>query len=99
MRARTSPAPSPWPSDRESVSKASGVPRTMKFPDGFLWGTATAAHQVEGSNLNCDSWLLEHIKGTLYADVSGDACDQYHRYRDDMALLASLGFNSYRFSI
>ncbi len=71
----------------------------MKFPDGFLWGTATAAHQVEGSNLNCDSWLLEHIKGTLYADVSGDACDQYHRYRDDMALLASLGFNSYRFSI
>jgi len=71
----------------------------MKFPSGFLWGTATAAHQVEGGNLNCDSWLLEHLDSTIYTESSGDACDHYHRYADDMALLAALGFNAYRFSI
>jgi len=71
----------------------------MKFPHGFLWGTATAAHQVEGSNLNSDAWLLEHVDGTVYCEPSGDACDHYHRYREDIGLLAALGFNTYRFSI
>jgi beta-glucosidase len=71
----------------------------MRFPEGFLWGAATAAHQVEGGNTNCDSWLLEHVNGTIYSEPSGDACDHYHRYRSDIALLASLGFNAYRFSI
>jgi beta-glucosidase len=71
----------------------------MRFPDGFLWGTATAAHQVEGGNVNSDNWLLEHVPGTLYAEPSGDACDHYHRYAEDIALLAELGFNTYRFSI
>ena len=71
----------------------------MKFPSGFLWGTATAAHQVEGGNINCDSWLLEHLDSTIYTESSGDGCDHYHRYADDMALLAKLGFNAYRFSI
>ena len=33
------------------------------FPDGFLWGVATAAHQVEGNNVNSDTWLLEHLPG------------------------------------
>ncbi|MBN2393087.1 MAG: family 1 glycosylhydrolase [Anaerolineae bacterium] len=71
----------------------------MKFPKGFLWGTATAAHQVEGNNVNSDNWLLEHMPGTIYAEPSGDACDHYHRYPEDIALLAELGFNTYRFSI
>jgi len=71
----------------------------MKFPRGFLWGAATAAHQVEGGNINSDAWLLEHVDGTVYAEPSGDACDHYHRYPEDIALLASLGFNAYRFSI
>jgi beta-glucosidase len=71
----------------------------MEFPKGFFWGTATAAHQVEGGNTNCDSWLLEHLTGTIYSEPSGDACDHYHRYAEDIALLAALGFNSYRFSI
>jgi len=71
----------------------------MRFPLGFLWGAATAAHQVEGSNTNCDSWLLEHVDGTIYTEPSGDACDHYHRYTEDIALLAQLGFNAYRFSI
>ena len=70
-----------------------------KFPEKFLWGTATAAHQVEGGNSNSDCWLLEHVKPTPFVEPSGDACDQYHLYRDDIALLAGLGFNSYRFSI
>jgi beta-glucosidase len=71
----------------------------MKFPRGFLWGTATAAHQVEGNNVYNDNWLLEHVPGTIYAEASGDACDHYHRYPEDIALLAELGFNMYRFSI
>ena len=71
----------------------------VNFPAGFLWGTATAAHQVEGNNLNNDSWLMEHLPGTIYAEPSGDACDHYHRYAGDIALLAELGFNLYRFSI
>ena len=69
------------------------------FPKGFLWGAATAAHQVEGNNVNSDVWVLEHVKPTMYAEPSGDACDHYHRYRDDIRVLASLGFNTYRFSI
>ena len=71
----------------------------VEFPKGFLWGTATAAHQVEGNNVNSDVWVLEHVPGTPYAEPSGDACDHYHRYREDIALLAELGFNTYRFSI
>jgi len=71
----------------------------FEFPQGFLWGTATAAHQVEGNNVNSDVWVMEHVPETPYVDPSGDACDHYHRYREDIALLAELGFNSYRFSI
>lgn len=69
------------------------------FPVDFLWGTATAAHQVEGNNTNSDFWVLEHLPDTVFAEPSGDAVDHYHRYADDIALLAELGFNSYRFSI
>ena len=64
------------------------------FPKNFLWGTATAAHQVEGSNVNSDFWLLEDTPGSPFVEPSGDACDQYHRYADDIAMLAALGFNS-----
>lgn len=70
-----------------------------KFPQDFLWGSATAAHQVEGNNTNSDFWLLEHLPGTIFTEPSGDAIDHYHRYPEDIALLAELGFNSYRFSI
>ena len=58
------------------------------FPDGFRWGTATAAHQVEGGNWNNDWWAWEHAEGTPCVEPSGDACDQFHRYDDDIALLA-----------
>jgi beta-glucosidase len=69
------------------------------FPRGFLWGTATAAHQVEGNNVNNDNWLMEHMPGTIFVEPSGDACNHYHRYREDITLLAELGLNLYRFSI
>jgi len=71
----------------------------FNFPDNFFWGTATAAHQVEGNNINSDGWVLEHVPGSIFAEPSGDACDHYHRYPSDIALLAELGFNMYRFSI
>jgi beta-glucosidase len=69
------------------------------FPLGFVWGAATAAHQVEGANTASDCWALEHAAPSVFAEPSGDAIDQYHRYEDDLALLAALGLNSYRFSI
>ena len=72
---------------------------TNPFPRDFLWGVATAGHQVEGNNVNSDTWFLEHLPGTIFAEPSGDAVDHYHRYREDIALIAGLGFNSYRFSV
>jgi len=69
------------------------------FPDRFLWGAATAAHQVEGNNVNNDWWVREHAPGTDLIEPSGDACDSYHRYREDIALLADIGLNTYRFSL
>ena len=72
---------------------------TLQFPDGFLWGAATAGHQIEGNNVNSDYWFLENIAPTTFVERSGDACDSYHRYAEDIALLAGLGLHCYRFSI
>lgn len=64
---------------------------------GFLWGAATAPHQVEGNNVNSDWWARElHTPGM---ERSGDAVDSYHRYAEDMRLLADAGLTSYRFGI
>jgi beta-glucosidase len=71
----------------------------IAFPQGFIWATATAAHQVEGSNWNNDWWEWEHTPGAGCAEPSGDACDHFHRYPDDIALLSDLGFGAYRFSV
>lgn len=70
-----------------------------KFEKGFLIGTSTAAHQVEGNNIYSDCWVMENIRHTLYADRSGDAVDHYNRYEEDIKLMAAAGFNAYRFSI
>ncbi|GGV42495.1 beta-glucosidase [Actinomadura cremea] len=64
---------------------------------GFLWGAATAPHQVEGNNVNSDWWLREELMPGM--ERSGDAIDSYHRYDEDMRLLAEAGLNSYRFGI
>ena len=65
----------------------------------FLWGAATAGHQVEGNLVNDDCWLLEHLPNSIFKEPSGDACDQYHLFESDIALLASFGLNTYRFSV
>ena len=70
-----------------------------RFPKGFVWGTATAAHQVEGGNWNNDWWAWEHTPGSPCQEPSGDACDHWHRWPDDVALVADLGFGAYRFSL
>jgi beta-glucosidase len=69
------------------------------FPDGFRWGTATAAHQVEGGNTNNDWWRWEHTPSSGVAEPSGDACDSWDRWAEDVALVADLGFDHYRFSV
>ena len=70
-----------------------------EFPTDFYWGSATAAHQVEGGNTNNDWWAWEHTPGSAAVESSGDAIDHYHRYDADFALLASLGQNAHRFSL
>ena len=70
----------------------------LTFPDNFLWGTATAAHQIEGNNTNSDWWRHEQTSGRV-AEPSGDATDSWHLYEVDLDIVQQLGLNSYRFSI
>ena len=65
----------------------------------FLWGVATGAHQSEGNNTSSDWWEFEHAAGTYIGEPSGDAVDGYHRWPDDMDLVAGAGFTDYRFGI
>ncbi|NPV88027.1 glycoside hydrolase family 1 protein [Coprothermobacteraceae bacterium] len=67
--------------------------------DKFLWGVATAAHQVEGGNFNNDWWLWEQQGGIKTGDSSAVACDHYHRYKEDFELIKFLNNNAYRFSV
>jgi beta-glucosidase len=70
------------------------------FPKGFLWGTSSAAHQVEGDNRNNDWWEWEQEPGHIAnGDRSGIACDSYHRYREDIALLREMRQNAHRMSV
>lgn len=88
-----------------SESRAAGVDAVNAFPQGFLWGAATAAYQVEGAwqedGKGESVWdRFAHTPGKIEDKSTGDvACDSYHRYRDDIALLKRLGLKSYRFSI
>lgn len=74
-----------------------------QFPAGFLWGVSTSAHQIEGAADQrepsvWDTFTAEpgHVKDGSTAAV---ACDHFHRYPEDVALLAGLGVDAYRFSI
>jgi beta-glucosidase len=69
------------------------------LPPGFEWAVATAAHQIEGGNWNNDWWRFEHTAGSGCTEPSGDACDSYNRFDEDVALVADLGFSHYRFSL
>ncbi|WP_084125351.1 glycoside hydrolase family 1 protein [Demequina sp. NBRC 110054] len=68
-------------------------------PEGWLWGAATAAHQIEGGNTNSDWWAFEHRPGSPAKESSGDACDSWHRWRDDLELVKEMGLDAYRMSI
>ena len=70
-----------------------------RFPEGFMVGAATAAHQVEGNNIHSDYWAMEHMKHTSFNEPSMDAVDHYNRYEEDIHLMAEAGLNTYRFSI
>lgn len=70
-----------------------------RFQEGFLWGAATSGHQTEGGNVASDSWAVENLPGTSFTEPSGDACDSYHRWAEDMDIVSQLGLNTYRFSL
>ena len=71
-----------------------------QFPQGFLWGTTSAAHQIEGDNKNCDWWEWEQTPGHIAnGDTSLVACDGYHRYREDFKLLREMNQGAHRMSI
>lgn len=74
---------------------------TFIFPRGFLWGTATAAHQVEGNNKNNNWWQWEHEEGRIInGDKSGLACDWWGgRWKEDFDRAAESGQNAHRLSI
>ncbi len=79
--------------------------KVLKFPPGFLWGTATSAYQVEGGNKN-DWWAWAYKKTPVFilkmekkVSKAGKACDHYNRYEEDFDLAKSLNQNAHRFSI
>jgi beta-glucosidase len=92
-----SPAPDTGP-----VPDPAALPR---FPAGFTWGTATAAYQIEGAvgedGRGTSVWdTFSHTPGRTHEGDTGDvACDHYHRYAEDVALMADLGTDAYRFSV
>jgi beta-glucosidase len=77
----------------------------LNFPENFLWGTATAAYQVEGAvdedGRGTSIWdTFSHTPGKVYRGDTGDiACDHYHRLEEDLDLMADLGLQAYRFSV
>lgn len=76
--------------------------RTYSFPPGFLWGTATSAHQTEGNNTYSDWWTWEQSKfsdNEYPLEPSGIACDAYNRYPEDLDLALKLNNNAVRLSI
>jgi beta-glucosidase len=77
---------------------------TTSFPDGFLWGASTAAYQIEGAvredGRGPSIWdTFTHLPGTILGEDTGDiACDHYHRWPEDVALMRELGIGAYRLS-
>jgi beta-glucosidase len=103
--ARTAPAAGPSSPLAASESGAPGAATAAPFPEGFLWGTATAAYQIEGAaseeGRGPSVWdVFSKKPGAVFEGHTGDvACDHYHRYKEDLGLLAELGVKSYRFSV
>lgn len=72
----------------------------FRFPKGFLWGTATSSHQIEGGNDKNDWWQWEEQAGHIEGGAkSGKAADSWHRWQEDLALARDMHLNAQRFSI
>jgi beta-glucosidase len=88
-----------------TATQASTATDAVRFPQGFLWGSATAAYQIEGAvaegGRTPSIWdTFSHTPGRVATGETGDvAVDHYHRFREDVALMARLGLTSYRFSV
>lgn len=101
--AAASGSASPDASPAASLQQSS--PEEYRFPQDFIWGAATAAYQVEGAwrddGKGESIWdRYAHTPGKIKNDDNGDvACDSYHRYAEDIAILRELNIRSYRFSI
>ena len=86
-------------------TSAQPAPAGITFPEGFVWGAATASYQIEGAaredGRGPSIWdTFSRTPGKVFAGHTGDvACDHYHRYAEDVALMADLGLASYRFSV
>jgi beta-glucosidase len=89
--------------DTSRSSSLAGEP--LRFPQGFLWGTATAAYQIEGAvsedGRGASIWdTFTHTPGKVFHGDNGDvACDHYRRYAEDIEIMRDLGINAYRFSV
>jgi beta-glucosidase len=89
----------------QAPQNETGTSGELRFPQGFLWGSATAAYQIEGAaaegGRTPSIWdTYSHTPGRVLNGDTGDvADDHYHRYREDVALMARLGLTSYRFSV
>jgi len=71
----------------------------LTFPDGFLWGSASSGHQVEGNNIHADWWAWEQAGHIRDGTVSGRAVDYWHRFEEDHGLMQQLGYNAFRLGI
>lgn len=92
-------------SDLTPERMPAGVPVRYSFPDDFIWGVATASYQIEGA-WNVDGrgesiWdRFSHTPGkTKNGDTGDQACDHYHRWREDIELMTALNVGAYRFSV
>jgi beta-glucosidase len=75
-------------------------PFAERLPEGFLWGTATSAHQVEGGNYRNDWARFEETPGNIRdGALSGVAVDHWNRVSEDIGLMLAIGANAYRFSV
>jgi hypothetical protein len=95
----------PPATDAHDATHASDGPDVASFPEGFLWGAATSAYQIEGAvgedGRGPSIWdTFAHTPGKTAGGDTGDvACDHYHRWREDLGLISDLGLSGYRMSV
>ena len=91
-------------SDTSSEQKSTGAPRTGALRLDFIWGASTSSFQIEGATREDGRgpsvWDTDGARGVIPGKDTGDvACDHYHRYPEDIALMQRLGVQAYRFSV